>query len=132
LKTFVKKCPDKERPRWLNALEISADGRQFVSYLDCCFAGQDGELFVRFNDDEKIPLRDFEPLLDQTRPRRHRVFLSYSHTDSNLLNRLRIHLSPLRRMKNVESWSDQELLPEESVEILSGSAEFSPLDMPSR
>jgi len=103
--------PGKERPRWLNALEISADGRRFVSFLDCCFAGQDGELFIKFNDDEKIPLRDFEPLLDQTRLRPHRVFLSYSHTDSNLLNRLRMHLSPLRRMKNVESWSDQELLP---------------------
>jgi hypothetical protein len=103
--------PAKERPRWLNALEISADGRRFVSYLDCCFAGQDGELFIRVSGDEKIPLRDFEPLLDQTRLRPHRVFLSYSHTDSNLLNRLRMHLSPLRRMKNVESWSDQELLP---------------------
>jgi Leucine-rich repeat (LRR) protein/GTPase SAR1 family protein len=101
----------KVRPRWLNALEISADGRHFVNYLDCCFAGQDGELSIKANDGEKLQLRDFEPLLDQTQIQPRRVFLSYSHTDSNLLNRLRMHLSPLRRMKNIESWSDQVLLP---------------------
>lgn len=101
----------KDKPRWLNTLEISVDGRHFVNYLDCCFAGQDGELFIKANDGEKLQLRDFEPLLDQTQIHPRRVFLSYSHTDSNLLDRLRMHLSPLRRMKNIESWSDQVLLP---------------------
>ncbi len=102
---------DHKPPRWLDTLEISTDGRNFVRFLDCCLAAQDGELFIKTTEDERLPLRTFEPILDRPFPHARRVFLSYSHTDSDLLNRLRMHLSPLRRMKNIEAWSDQELLP---------------------
>jgi TIR domain len=37
------------------------------------------------------------------------VFLSYSHQDRALVDRLRIHLSALRRLGVIQYWSDQEI-----------------------
>jgi internalin A len=44
-------------------------------------------------------------------PRRRaaRVFVSYSHKDERLLNELKTHLSPLRRLKLIETWDDREI-----------------------
>ena len=39
-----------------------------------------------------------------------RVFLSYSHRDEHVLERLRTHLAPLRREGHIAAWYDREIL----------------------
>jgi hypothetical protein len=46
-----------------------------------------------------------------TEPVRDTVFISYSHKDTQHLERLLIHLEPLRRSGRVKYWSDQQLKP---------------------
>ena len=41
---------------------------------------------------------------------RHKVFVSYSHKDETLLQRLQVHLKPLERGGLVELWDDTCLL----------------------
>lgn len=38
-----------------------------------------------------------------------RIFVSYSHKDERLLNELKTHLSPLHRLKLIETWDDREI-----------------------
>lgn len=53
-------------------------------------------------DESKIPL----PSKNKTK-----VFVSYSHRDKAILDRLRIHLKPLVRDNSVEVWEDKKLIP---------------------
>ena len=58
-----------------------------------------------------------------------RVFLSYSHRDEQMLDRLRTHLAPLRREGHIEAWYDREIhaggeLDEEVSEQLESSQLF--------
>jgi internalin A len=43
------------------------------------------------------------------RVRAARVFVSYSHKDERLLSELKTHLSPLRRLRLIETWDDREI-----------------------
>ncbi|HLL73914.1 MAG TPA: COR domain-containing protein [Pyrinomonadaceae bacterium] len=43
------------------------------------------------------------------RGRAARIFVSYSHKDERLLNELKTHLSPLRRLGLMETWDDREI-----------------------
>jgi internalin A len=43
------------------------------------------------------------------RRRAARIFVSYSHKDERLLSELKTHLSPLRRLKLIETWDDREI-----------------------
>ncbi|MGB8510176.1 MAG: COR domain-containing protein [Pyrinomonadaceae bacterium] len=43
------------------------------------------------------------------RRRAARIFVSYSHKDERLLNELKTHLSPLQRLKLIETWDDREI-----------------------
>ncbi|HKP72897.1 MAG TPA: COR domain-containing protein, partial [Pyrinomonadaceae bacterium] len=43
------------------------------------------------------------------RVRAARIFVSYSHKDERLLSELKIHLSPLQRLKLIETWDDREI-----------------------
>jgi len=40
-----------------------------------------------------------------------KIFISYSHKDSKWLERLNIHLKPLLRNGNIESWDDTKIVP---------------------
>jgi TIR domain-containing protein/pentapeptide repeat protein len=42
---------------------------------------------------------------------RNTVFVSYSHADAGWLQRLRIHLAPLRRDKVLDLWDDTKIIP---------------------
>ncbi|MFO1429479.1 MAG: TIR domain-containing protein [Candidatus Competibacteraceae bacterium] len=44
-------------------------------------------------------------------PPRHKVFISYSHRDSQWLERLQVHLKPLERKGLVERWDDTRIAP---------------------
>jgi hypothetical protein len=46
------------------------------------------------------------PIRDRTK-----VFISYSHRDSAILDRIRVHLKPLIRDNNIEVWDDKKLIP---------------------
>jgi internalin A len=43
------------------------------------------------------------------RRRAARIFVSYSHNDERFLNELKTHLSPLRRLRLIETWDDREI-----------------------
>jgi internalin A len=43
------------------------------------------------------------------RERAARIFVSYSHKDERLLNELKTHLSPLRRLNLIETWDDRSI-----------------------
>jgi internalin A len=43
------------------------------------------------------------------RRRAARIFVSYSHKDERLLSELKTHLSPLRRLRLIETWDDREI-----------------------
>jgi internalin A len=47
---------------------------------------------------------------DIERRRAARVFVSYSHRDERLLNELKTHLSPLERLKLIETWYDRRIV----------------------
>jgi hypothetical protein len=42
---------------------------------------------------------------------RSKIFVSYSHDDERWLKRLRVHLKPLERMANIETWDDTQIEP---------------------
>ncbi|MBK8565782.1 MAG: toll/interleukin-1 receptor domain-containing protein [Saprospiraceae bacterium] len=47
----------------------------------------------------------------KTMPTTHKLFLSYSHQDEELKNKLATHLAPLRRSGKVAVWQDRQILP---------------------
>lgn len=50
-----------------------------------------------------------ESLATSLIPDTHKVFISYSHKNANVLERLKVHLSPLKRTGLIEEWTDQEI-----------------------
>lgn len=103
---------NKKIPTWF---EVSKDNNFYLKYTDLISAAQNDEIRIegcnKNGEREKVLIREFEALLD--RPPRHakRVFVSYSHRNTHWLGRLRAHLSGLRRSNEIETWTDQEILP---------------------
>jgi hypothetical protein len=60
---------------------------------------------------QKDALKFFkEPLTGQLTPNKQMaIFISYSHTDSEYLNRLHVHLKPFEKSGQVELWSDTKI-----------------------
>ena len=50
------------------------------------------------------------PKIDNQTTRALKVFYSYSHKDSDLINELALHLQPLREEGLIEDWADDEIL----------------------
>ena len=48
-------------------------------------------------------------LVESSRQKRTKIFISYSHKDSLHLDRLNKHLSPMEREGLVDAWSDQKI-----------------------
>lgn len=98
-------------------LEVSIDGQYFIKYGDLKKQAVSHEIRIEAQniagETQKVLIRKFEALLDQTPKHAKRVFVSYSHSNTVWLGRLRNHLSGLRRSNDIETWDDQEILPGE-------------------
>lgn len=61
------------------------------------------------------------------KPSRDRIFISYSHKDKKMLDRLLVHLNPLERAGLTEVWSDKRIDPgdrwREEIELAIASAQ---------
>ena len=58
---------------------------------------------------ERARMGDGRGRVGLERERAARVFVSYSHKDERLLNELKTHLSPLRRLNLIETWDDRSI-----------------------
>ncbi len=99
--------PTIETPGWLKNMEVSVDGETFVNYLNLCTANRKGHLFVSPKPGQQVRIHDYELLLDHKAKRPLKVFFSYSHKDTEIMNKLAVHLAPLKRLDKIEVWSDQ-------------------------
>jgi Leucine-rich repeat (LRR) protein/GTPase SAR1 family protein len=101
-------------PRWLHHLKVSQDAKNFVSYLDLCNANREGQVFIHSMQNQRLKIHDFSLLLDHEVRRPLKIFFSYSHKDTELMNRLNIHLAPLKRDRDdIEVWTDRAIQPGE-------------------
>lgn len=94
-------------PRWLKNLEVSVDGQNFVRYLELCKENRNKMVFIQSDRGERLRIHDFEVLLDSKPQQPLKVFFSYSHKDTEIMNRLSVHLAPLRRLNKIEVWTDK-------------------------
>ncbi|HFB99816.1 MAG TPA: TIR domain-containing protein, partial [Phaeodactylibacter sp.] len=94
-------------PRWLKNMEVSVDGEHFVNYLKLCNENRKEAVFTESEEGERLRIHDFELLVDSKAQRPLKIFFSYSHKDTAIMNQLAVHLAPLKRMKKIETWSDK-------------------------
>lgn len=96
-------------------LEVSIDGEYFVKYGTLRQQANSDEIRIEAksctDETQKVLIRQFEALLDTPPKRAKKVFVSYSHSNTPWLGRLRNHLAGLRRSNYIETWDDQEILP---------------------
>ncbi len=106
--------PKKDKKIW-ELLDVSNDGEYFVQYAQLYEFAERGHIRMpgknKEGQEQTLLIRHFEALLPRPPRRAKRVFLSYSHRNTEWLVRLRVHLSGLRRSNDVEVWTDQEILP---------------------
>ena len=106
-----------DAPRWLKKMEVSTNGEDFVNYLKLCNENRKKTVFIpsipnRLADgtlaqSKRLRIHDFELLLDDQPQRPLKVFFSYSHKDTEIMNQLAVHLAPLKRLEKIETWSDK-------------------------
>jgi len=94
-------------PGWLKNMAVSIDGQNFVNYLQLCQENRKESIFINSDLDQRLRIHDFELLLDGKPKRPLKVFFSYSHKDTEIMNQLSVHLAPLKRMEKIEVWSDK-------------------------
>ena len=49
-------------------------------------------------------------------PLRTNIFISYSHANADVLDRLPIHLDPLKRLYGIQKWCDRDIMPGDNWE----------------
>ena len=108
---------DQKAPRWLENLEVSVDGEHFVQYLDLCKKNREQLVFIQSDKNKRLRIHDFEVLLDSRPQRPLKVFFSYSHKDTEIMNRLSVHLAPLRRLEKIEVWTDKAIQAGEEWDV---------------
>ncbi len=114
---WTSRYETEDAPRWLKKMEVSTNGEDFVNYLDLCNANRKESVFIpsipnrladgTLTQDKRLRIHDFELLLDDQPQRPLKVFFSYSHKDTEIMNQLAVHLAPLKRLEKIETWSDK-------------------------
>lgn len=109
---FAKNILSQPIPKWL---EVSKDGDYYVHFNDLSEAVGGDEIRVHSHGKgggkKKMLIREFEALLDKQPKQAKRVFVSYSHQNTEWLNRLKPHLSGLQRSNEIETWTDHAIIP---------------------
>ncbi len=108
---------DEKAPRWLDNLEVSFDGQNFVKYLELCKINRGKLVFIQSDKNKRLRIHDFEALLDGKPQRPLKVFFSYSHKDTDIMNRLSVHMAPLRRLEKIEVWTDKAIQAGEEWDV---------------
>ena len=90
--------------------QLSFDGKRFVTLKDIQESATNQSFKIPSSTGEWLRLKDFDVFLDMDIPKPLSVFISYAHKDIDMMNNLLAHLSPLKRLERVETWSDQQLL----------------------
>ena len=82
----------------------------FVRVLTYHPASTDSNLFARLTDAIRATLNgDLGPAWTGQRSKGKPVFFSYSHNDSEYLDRILIHLRPVERSQAIDLWTDTKL-----------------------
>lgn len=97
--------------RWLQILELSIDDFGFISFISLCKSIEENLFKIKTDSGQYINLKHFNFLIGEKIPRPIKVFLSYAHKDLQLMRRLDIHLTPLKRLDKIETWTDRDILP---------------------
>jgi Leucine-rich repeat (LRR) protein/GTPase SAR1 family protein len=92
-------------------LHVSYDGENYVDYKTLVERARTNEPKVESLNRVWLNMQSFAPILPVPPARVKKVFLSYSHQNTQWLARLRTHLTGLRRSKEIETWDDKEILP---------------------
>jgi hypothetical protein len=100
----------KEIKRFYPNPAVSIDGIKFAHLEDIENCAEQQNNKVPANEDAWIPLKDLQIFLEKEIPKPLSVFISYSHKDVEMMESLRAHLSPLKRLEKIEPWSDQQIL----------------------
>ena len=114
---WTSRYETEDAPRWLKKMEVSTNGEDFVNYLNLCNANRRKSVFIpsisnsladgTLAKTKRLRIHDFELLLDDQPQRPLKVFFSYSHKDTEIMNQLAVHLAPLKRLEKIETWSDK-------------------------
>lgn len=115
--SWTTKYEKEDAPRWLKKMEVSTNGEDFVNYLKLCNENRKESVFIKsipnkmfdveLAPEKRLRIHDFELLLDDQPQRPLKVFFSYSHKDTAIMNQLAVHLAPLKRLEKIETWSDK-------------------------
>ena len=99
--------------KFLENIKLSYDNESYESFNRLKLLAETNEqFFLNEKSLVKLSLYRFLPVLPfqiSIKPPK-KVFVSYSHLNTNWLNRLRIHLSGLKHSGMIDDWTDQEIL----------------------
>lgn len=98
----------KIREGYANPL-LSFDGKNFVTFEDIQTSANNQSFKILSDTGEWLRLKDFDVFLEVEIQKPLSVFISYAHKDTDMMNNLLAHLSPLKRLERIEPWSDQQL-----------------------
>lgn len=104
--------PDKV-PVWLKEMKVEVNNTGFVGYLNLWAAAKDKHTKIKSSNSKENFIYEYSKLLVniKTITRPLKVFLSYSHANHELMKRMVVHLSALKRLDRIETWTDCEILP---------------------
>jgi hypothetical protein len=123
LLVVVAEAPSNLAMYLLGAVAVSRTPLVVLSAEDASGLGSFGTHTVRYHlrelDGEPLRRRLADVIgtatadAEDRHPRRARprVFVSYSHGDTEVLQRLKVHIAPLERTADVDFWSDERIAP---------------------
>ncbi len=85
---------------------VSYDGKNYADYKYLVEKARENEPKVEALNKVRLSVQNFAAILPIMPSKVKKVFLSYSHQNTNWLARLRTHLAGLRCAKEIETWDD--------------------------
>jgi internalin A len=99
--------------KYQNDLKLSLNGIDFVDLKT--LKNESFKILVPSDSGKQLKINDFRPFVKRNDIQRPlSIFISYSHVDTEYMNRLNVHLAPLKRTEKIENWTDKALLAGEN------------------